>query len=164
MLNFIQILENYLTLEAIETNSIKLSESLKNVRFSDDVKKIHDGFLNDCLKQSMLVYPDLLGLMQLLLDLIVKFSYFLNDTLFIQLSLVVGGSNNEFNGNRRRNANGYDFSKIDFSKVFELDKDFQQNLSRFIKKLRLWSVNNKFGNLGLGNLATKLDFNEIYDK
>jgi gamma-tubulin complex component 2 len=60
MLNFLQSYLYYVTSEVIDPNWDKMSAHLDGARTVDELIAIHDGFLETCMRDSMLFWPKIL--------------------------------------------------------------------------------------------------------
>ncbi|XP_054718051.1 gamma-tubulin complex component 2-like [Uloborus diversus] len=76
MLNFIQNLDYYLTLEVIEPHWIDFFKRISQVTNVDEVLICHNDFLDKCLNDCMLTNPKLLHILGTLMRLCVEFSEF----------------------------------------------------------------------------------------
>ncbi|KAL3685944.1 hypothetical protein R1sor_003966 [Riccia sorocarpa] len=60
MLHFMQSMEHYLTFEVLEPNWHSMETSMQNSKSIDEVIQQHDKFLDKCLKECMLLWPQIL--------------------------------------------------------------------------------------------------------
>lgn len=85
MLNAIQHLEYYMMIEVIEPNWHILTQKMKSVRNIDDVIVIHQEFLDVCLQNCMLHYPNLLHSIMNICNVCLRFCKTMqNDTTDIE--------------------------------------------------------------------------------
>lgn len=80
MLSFIQAIEYYMNFEVIEPHWHKLLTKMQDVSNVDDVILFHSAFLDSCMKDCMLMIPELLKTLVKLLKLCVSFSNFMKTT------------------------------------------------------------------------------------
>ena len=60
MLHFMQSLVHYLTFEVLEPNWHVMYERVKTTKSIDEAMQHHDHFLNRCLKECLLLWPEIL--------------------------------------------------------------------------------------------------------
>ncbi|KAG6545232.1 hypothetical protein Mapa_013344 [Marchantia paleacea] len=60
MLHFMQSIEHYLTFEVLEPNWHGMETNMQNAKSIDEVMQQHDRFLDKCLKECMLLWPQIL--------------------------------------------------------------------------------------------------------
>ncbi|KAL2653900.1 hypothetical protein R1flu_022028 [Riccia fluitans] len=60
MLHFMHCIEHYLTFEVLEPNWHSMEASMQNAKSIDEVMQQHDRFLDKCLKECMLLWPQIL--------------------------------------------------------------------------------------------------------
>lgn len=74
MLKFVNSLLHYLTFEVLEPNWHSMHDSLQKAKSIDEVIQIHDFFLQKCLKECLLLLPELLVKVEKLKSLCLQYA------------------------------------------------------------------------------------------
>jgi gamma-tubulin complex component 2 len=81
MMNAIQNLEYYMMVEVIEPVWHVFMQQLAKAKNIDDVLNYHEDFLDHCLKNCMVTYPDLLKSVIALCNICIDFCQFIEVSL-----------------------------------------------------------------------------------
>lgn len=154
MLNCVQNLEYYTMVEVIEPNWVLFLSKMNKVNNIDDVLKCHSDFLDSCLKDSMLLNPDLLQNVYYLLDICMEFYEFIQQPDSSKLSEPSIGRSYI----RKRIISETD--KFEDA-IAKLDRSFTENLVQLEEQIMTFQSDNN--NDKLLNLLYRLDFNSFYN-
>lgn len=77
MMNAIQNLEYYMMIEVIEPNWHIFKERITKITNIDDLLVHHQDFLDQCLKNCMITYPDLLKNIMQMCNICIEFCTFI---------------------------------------------------------------------------------------
>lgn len=164
MLNFIQNLDYYLTLEVIEPHWSDFFKKISQVTNVDEVLHCHNDFLDKCLYDCMLTNPKLLQILATLMKLCVEFSIFLESTMKCPAdSSVLGNGMLSSLELTLPEMSNYPASQENFRIQVE---NFGQNFDKaIICMLRiLHNVNQNKHTSKIINMLYRLDFNGFYEE
>ncbi|KAK3585541.1 hypothetical protein CHS0354_022952 [Potamilus streckersoni] len=175
MLNFVQNFEYYMMFEVVEPYWHTFQAKMETVSNIDEVLSIHTNFLNDCLKDCMLMHPQLLKIVHKLMMVCVTFSNFIQR---LSMSTQLGGhpsptgssafqgkpSRKEFTEKQKQVLSQH-VDDLVSSENFErtignFDSNFSRLLIDLLGKIREFSSANCDSKLL--NILYRLDFNGFY--
>ncbi|XP_035208596.1 gamma-tubulin complex component 2-like [Stegodyphus dumicola] len=165
MLNFIQNLDYYLTLEVIEPHWNDFFKKMSQVTNVDEVLLCHQDFLDNCVDDCMLTNPNLLQLLEMLMKLCADFSNFLQGIMRCSMDISVMPDSMLFSMNEEPFAevSSYPAALENFQQQVEtFQKKFDEGIISMLNILH--NVHQKKQTSRIINMSYRLDFNGFYEE
>ncbi|KAI8895937.1 Spc98 family-domain-containing protein [Globomyces pollinis-pini] len=149
MLHFIQQMIYFMFFEVINPHWIMMETAIKNATTVDGMMKVHDDFLDTCLKECMLTNPRLIAIFSCLITTchsFVKFS-----------TSVTSNHNNDITSNSDQN---HSLSSVESKQYLTtLEQSFLLQIQSLIECIQILGVSET---ARLSSLVSQLDFNNYY--
>ncbi|CAO1435353.1 unnamed protein product [Diamesa tonsa] len=166
MMNMVQNLEYYMMVEVIEPVWHIFLQQFSKAKNIDDVLIYHEDFLDHCLKNCMLTYPDLLKNIIQLCNICIEFCTFIEDAqkhfIDAELSSMLSKTYMEDD-----NSGQYDQSESSMApsetfsqRVTRFDTEFTDKLIGFLNKIHYIAEKNQSEKFI--NLIHRINFNSFY--
>lgn len=170
MLNFIQNLEYYMMFEVIEPHWHTFQSKMLEVSNVDEVLLCHNDFLESCLKDCMLTFPELLQVVVRLIKLCVTFSNFMQKThqYAVEAELSTMGDSmlfpvTEEQGNMTKSTEQPAGLQLNYQQhISAFHTDFNSHLISLLEMISGHN-HNKYS-AKMVNMLYRLDFNGFYTR
>ena len=174
MLHFVKNYVYYMTVEVLEDKWHRFLEGLKNVQTVDEIMTIHTRFLDECLKECLLMDQELFLILNKIIGYCLHFSEMIENStksLKIEDSLLnqalLDDSRSKSYGDKRKNkskdaTNNPDkqIARKKYANMIEnYSLKFDEYLSSFLKTI---DRNRSRSETHLINLIIRLDYNDYY--